>query len=1406
MNWKKYTLIKVVCTFIFLNFGHLDAQNTNQYCGFASFQNNLSIKEMRAQNTFEKKYQQDFSKKKNRKRNSAPPYLLPVVFHIIHQNGTENIPDEQVLQNLQDLNDAFANKGYYDPTTGADMQIQFCLAKQTPLREPTSGINRINSYLTKMIIETQDLDLKNLIQWNPRDYINIWIVKKMCSTSVGCDVVGYARFPTSHGMPEDGIVVEAGYTGTSHINSSVLVHEMGHYLGLFHTFQGQCKNDDCLTDGDRVCDTPPDQSIARVECGNSVNSCDTDVNPSDSNNPFTTDQNDMYINYMDYGDPSCYSMFTIGQRERMHFTIENERVSLLNSIACNIPCPTTIIADFNVNNTTVNARSTINFINTSTGATEYEWKIDGVIFSEQTNASYNFTTEGSYVITLTAKKDDIYCIDTFEVTIRVQCPVEVSFQSSSTNISPGDIVHFNNISENANQFQWLLDGVVVSTDFNFNKTFSTLGNYDVQLVASDGICFDTSALTIITVSNSGLAQTGLPVWAVTLRSSKIIQSIDWQNPIPNFNTINENGTTLGQTGVAINGCGQIVFYAIQTGSSESNHLNIYAPDGTELLANPGLNAVRGGQELQVIKVPNHNNEWFIIYSEWSTDIGQPLNFAGYNPQRLLYSRVRLNSEYNLQVLERDVVLKADNSQHKYTIGRAVSRTAFENNHQHFLYACRRVKNVNKISLDRWLITENGISFLDNSGDIFSSWGTFTTANSPIELSPIEDKIVVTCRNSKSNLPDFIIFDTQDFTANSASVIKGGDLILVADGTSNDHSSILPSSASIKNIAQNNNLDLQFLTNFEKRLGSLEFSPNGRFLYVLNGGYARDPSKYSYLTYLAQIDLESNPMKVRMQIQTAEDYNPSTGLGCKLTNCKGIWTPISKIQSSFDGNLYFTKTNDSLLYVIPNPNDILPQNLVPSNIDLSTPEEPNILTQGDIIYMPDQIDGYNYLSTQYQEVEIIVDGEFCDHLCPEYNLEIIYDGNILKTFQINSCPDTILFCADTNLVYSLGSAEFNIQYDSAIVLGETNYQPMAPFDFSDFSDCTEICGNEIDDDNDGLIDCDDPDIQDSCCCYIPPILNLGPDSTICDNGTIVLDAGLGFQSYRWWDFSTEQYATAFGSGIYWVEVTDSCGQIQKDTISITIAEETKLNIGKDTTICQGGSIHLSSNGFTEFEWTPPTTLSCTDCETVIATPDTTTQYILLAKNSSNCYSVDTINVAIKRSPSLTLPDDREILLGDTVHIISNSDGQLIEYNWSPNDSIDCTDCKKIIVQPTETTTYSLTIIDENGCTATEMLTIFVKSIYDIYIPNAFTPNGDGTNDIFYILADEGVKQILSMNIYDRWGELVFTNGNFLPNDISNGWDGTFDNKPMNNAVFGYVIEVELLNGRHEIFKGDLTLLR
>ena len=113
----------------------------------------------------------------------------------------------------------------------------------------------------------------------------------------------------------------------------------------------------------------------------------------------------------------------------------------------------------------------------------------------------------------------------------------------------------------------------------------------------------------------------------------------------------------------------------------------------------------------------------------------------------------------------------------------------------------------------------------------------------------------------------------------------------------------------------------------------------------------------------------------------------------------------------------------------------------------------------------------------------------------------------------------------------------------------------------------------------------------------------------------------------------------------------------------------------------------------------------------------------------------------------------------------------DHSWSSTFGMECIGCLNTTILPTETFTYEITVTDANGCTASDEITITVDDTRQVFIPNAFSPDGDGFNDYFFVNAGIDVEIIQSLKIFDRWGSLVFSNNNLLPNDFESGWNGS-----------------------------------
>ncbi|MEP6584891.1 MAG: M43 family zinc metalloprotease [Ginsengibacter sp.] len=437
-------------------------------------------------------------------------FVLPVVFHIIHQNGVENLSDAEVMQALQTLNDGFANAGFYDQGSGINTNITFCLAHIDPAMNYTTGINHVFADFPKVIPPINDGFLKSFIDWDPTKYINIWVVKDIqltieVNTCGGSDLdaVGYATLPSSHGSSADGIVLEGGS-----LNSTAIVHEMGHYLGLYHTFEGECINNDCTTDGDQVCDTPP-QSQIDAGCANPKNSCNTDIQSG-----FSTDQNDIPFNFMDY--TACAHNFTPGQKDRMRFMITNVRNSLLAQNVCAVNCNNPQDASFSFPDMDYKIGDNITFTPISASPSQ-EWSVNGNFISSSANLDYIFPGQGWFKIELLAKPspDDAQCRNKQVNYVHVYCAVKARISVDKIKVALNESVHFSSditIVRNGPEsvtYSWYYNNTLFSNSPSTDFAFQTSGNKSIYLVIKKGSCTDTSNYELVDVKP-------LPDYKITL--------------------------------------------------------------------------------------------------------------------------------------------------------------------------------------------------------------------------------------------------------------------------------------------------------------------------------------------------------------------------------------------------------------------------------------------------------------------------------------------------------------------------------------------------------------------------------------------------------------------------------------------------------------------------------------------------------------------------------------------------------------------------------------------------------------------------------------------------------------------------------------------------------------------------
>jgi gliding motility-associated-like protein len=198
------------------------------------------------------------------------------------------------------------------------------------------------------------------------------------------------------------------------------------------------------------------------------------------------------------------------------------------------------------------------------------------------------------------------------------------------------------------------------------------------------------------------------------------------------------------------------------------------------------------------------------------------------------------------------------------------------------------------------------------------------------------------------------------------------------------------------------------------------------------------------------------------------------------------------------------------------------------------------------------------------------------------------------------------------------------------------------------------------------------------------------------------------------------------------------------------------------------------------------------------------YSLNVIDANGCEKETMIDLTGGKPLGIDLGPDQEVEAGSSVNInpiITGKDITSIE--WSP---VICSNCTGLSLTVDRDTIISATIIDAGGCIQTDQLALSIIFKTEIFTPNAFSPNGDGINDSWSLMTANTFAKINKLQIFDRWGGLVFNVANVLPGDKSSSWDGKISGKIVNSGVFVYVAEVNLGNGETVVLKGDITVYR
>jgi gliding motility-associated-like protein len=310
------------------------------------------------------------------------------------------------------------------------------------------------------------------------------------------------------------------------------------------------------------------------------------------------------------------------------------------------------------------------------------------------------------------------------------------------------------------------------------------------------------------------------------------------------------------------------------------------------------------------------------------------------------------------------------------------------------------------------------------------------------------------------------------------------------------------------------------------------------------------------------------------------------------------------------------------------------------------------------------------------------------------------------------------------------------------------------------------------------------------------LDAGPDLSICSDESVNLLAMTtgappsGGFVWSWSPavglsdpFSGDPIASPDETTTYIVSTVGENGCIGIDTITVEVFEFAS-QVGPEDFICFGDELQLLADGGVSYDWFPAEGLSCTDCPDPLASPSQTQTYSVVITSADGCVDTQRTTVFINPLPFVDAWPDTTIFQGEDV-LLNASPG--VSVSWSPSETLDDPGSFNPLANPLVTTTYTLTLTDQNGCINVDSATVEVLELLEIFIPTAFSPNGDGVNDELFVI-NRGIGTLEEFSIYNRYGQLVFTT-----NDINQGWDGRFDGKDQELGSYVVVLRAATLSG-------------
>jgi gliding motility-associated-like protein len=331
----------------------------------------------------------------------------------------------------------------------------------------------------------------------------------------------------------------------------------------------------------------------------------------------------------------------------------------------------------------------------------------------------------------------------------------------------------------------------------------------------------------------------------------------------------------------------------------------------------------------------------------------------------------------------------------------------------------------------------------------------------------------------------------------------------------------------------------------------------------------------------------------------------------------------------------------------------------------------------------------------------------------------------------------------------------------------------------------------------------------------PLVTIKADQNLCKGDSLSLQAS-GATMYLWKDeFGTllcndcaSPVVKPVENTTYHVMGVSEYGCSALATTNVRVIQPFTMDASPGDSICLGTSRQLYAAGAASYQWYPETGLTGSTTAKPTIKPTATTTYRVIGKDNYQCFS-DTAEtkIVVGLPTKIDIGRDTVMTAGTVLKLKARPTLQDIrKWAWSGISGLSCINCAEPEVRVSQDATISCLAVNNYGCVSSDTLQIktFCGST-EVFVPNAFTPDGDGVNDVL-VVQGKGIKMVKSFRIFNRWGELVFEKSNFSAGDASAGWDGKIRGVPASPDVFVYMCEVICEKGLPFMFKGNVAIIK